>query len=174
MTATLVDVAPASELLGLERGQFLHAGPPIAWDRASGPLRGALMGGAALEGLVDDPEDAVALFASGTGSRWSRATTAPRSARWPAWSRRRMWMFVLEDPPAAAVLCSLNEGLGKVLRYGAYGPDVLDPAALDGRRARPAAAGRGTRGPGRSTSPGSSPRCCRWATRPTTATGPAR
>ena len=56
--ATLVDVAPASEVLGLERGEFLHAGPPIAWDRASGPLRGALMGGAALEGLVEDPEDA--------------------------------------------------------------------------------------------------------------------
>ena len=35
--------------------------------RASGPLRGALMAGAALEGLVDDPEDAVALFESGTG-----------------------------------------------------------------------------------------------------------
>ena len=48
------------------RGEFLHAGPPIAWDRASGPLRGALMGGAALEGLVDDPEDAVALFEAGT------------------------------------------------------------------------------------------------------------
>ena len=42
--ARLVDVAPASELLGLERGQFLHAGPPIDWARAPGPLRGALMG----------------------------------------------------------------------------------------------------------------------------------
>ncbi len=48
------------------------------------------------------------------------------------------------------------------------------PAALDGRRARAAAAGRRPASTGRSTSPGSSPRCCRWATRPTTATGPAR
>ena len=55
VSATLVDVGPASEVLGLERGQFLHAGPPIGWDRTAGPLRGALMGGAALEGLVDDP-----------------------------------------------------------------------------------------------------------------------
>ena len=37
VTATLVDVVPASEVLGLERGQFLHAGPPIEWARASGP-----------------------------------------------------------------------------------------------------------------------------------------
>ena len=41
VTAHLVDVAPASKVLGLEKGQFLHAGPPIGWDRASGPLRGA-------------------------------------------------------------------------------------------------------------------------------------
>ena len=40
VTATLVDVAPASEVLGLQRGEFLHAGPPITWERASGPMRG--------------------------------------------------------------------------------------------------------------------------------------
>ena len=37
--AELVDVRPASEALGLERGTFLHAGPPLDWDRASGPMR---------------------------------------------------------------------------------------------------------------------------------------
>jgi hypothetical protein len=38
-----------------------------------------------------------------------------------------MWMFVLEDPETGArTHCTLNEGLGKVLRYGAYSPDVLD------------------------------------------------
>ena len=78
--AVLVDVAPASEVLGLEPGQFLHAGPPITWDRASGPLRGALMGGAALEGLVDDPEDAVALFEAGT-SVTPGALPPPRRGR---------------------------------------------------------------------------------------------
>jgi Protein of unknown function (DUF1116) len=37
-----------------------------------------------------------------------------------------MWMFVLEDPASGRrTYCSLNEGLGKVLRYGAYGPEVL-------------------------------------------------
>lgn len=42
--AALVDVRPATEALGLEAGTFLHAGPPIAWERTSGPLRGALIG----------------------------------------------------------------------------------------------------------------------------------
>ncbi|HEX6148626.1 DUF1116 domain-containing protein [Nocardioides sp.] len=127
VTAHLVDVAPASELLGLERGQFLHAGPPIGWDRAPGPLRGALMGGAALEGLVDDPEDAVRLFESGDGV--SLEPCHHRGAVGPMAGvvTPSMWMFVLEDLASGRrTYCSLNEGLGKVLRYGAYGPEVLE------------------------------------------------
>jgi len=126
VTAHLVDVAPASEVLGLEPGQFLHAGPPIAWERASGPLRGALMGGAALEGLVEDPEDAVALFEKGTDV--SLEPCHHRGAVGPMAGvvTPSMWMFVLEDlATGARTHCSLNEGLGKVLRYGAYGPEVL-------------------------------------------------
>jgi hypothetical protein len=57
-TATLVDVRPASEVVGLERGTFLHAGPPITWERASGPMRGALIGAVLFEGLADTAEDA--------------------------------------------------------------------------------------------------------------------
>lgn len=124
--AMLVDVAPASELLGLERGQFLHAGPPIAWDRTPGPLRGALMGGAALEGLVEDPEDAVPLFEAGADV--SLEPCHHRSAVGPMAGvvTPSMWMFVLEDPSSGhRTYCSLNEGLGKVLRYGAYSPEVL-------------------------------------------------
>ncbi|MCW2798259.1 DUF1116 domain-containing protein [Nocardioides sp.] len=126
VTATLVDVVPASKALDLAPGQFLHAGPPIAWDRASGPLRGALMGGAALEGLVDDPEAAAALFESGSNVSLEpchhRHTVGPMAGV----VTPSMWMFVLEDPATGRrTHCSLNEGLGKVLRYGAYSPDVL-------------------------------------------------
>ena len=126
VTAHLVDVVPASEALGLEKGEFLHAGPPIAWDRTSGPLRGALMGGAALEGLVEDPEDAPAIFEAGDGVSLEpchhRATVGPMAGV----VTPSMWMFVLEDlETGRRTHCSLNEGLGKVLRYGAYGPEVL-------------------------------------------------
>src|SRR5262249_21977570 len=56
--AHLVDVVQAGPALGLAPGQFLHAGPPISWDRASGPMRGALMGAAVFEGLTTGPEAA--------------------------------------------------------------------------------------------------------------------
>ncbi|HET8959268.1 DUF1116 domain-containing protein [Nocardioides sp.] len=125
--AMLVDVGPASAILGLEPGHFLHAGPPITWDRASGPLRGALMGAAALEGLVDDPEDAGPLFER--GQHVSLEPCHHRGAVGPMAGvvTPSMWMFVLEDPDTGArTHCTLNEGLGKVLRYGAYAPEVLD------------------------------------------------
>ena len=65
--ADLVDVRPAHEALGIEKGTFLHAGPPITWDRASGPLKGALIGAMLFEGLADTAEEAEAKLAKGDG-----------------------------------------------------------------------------------------------------------
>ncbi|MGN6131222.1 MAG: DUF1116 domain-containing protein [Nocardioidaceae bacterium] len=125
--AMLVDVVPASEAVGLRKGEFLHAGPPLLWENASGPMRGALMGAAALEGLVDDPEDAVALFEAGAAVSFEpchhRSAVGPMAGV----VSPSMWMFVIEDPATGRrTYCSLNEGLGKVLRYGAYSPEVLE------------------------------------------------
>jgi hypothetical protein len=123
--ALLVDVMPAGDVLGLDRGDFLHAGPPIEWDRATGPLRGALMGAAAFEGVVAEPEQAAALFGAGTlrlEPCHDHRAVGPMAGVVSA----SMWLFVLEDPRTGALAyCSLNEGLGKVLRYGAFSPDVL-------------------------------------------------
>jgi hypothetical protein len=123
--ARLVDVLPAGEVLGLGPSDFLHAGPPIDWARASGPMRGALIGAAIFEGLAATPEDAEALLARGAGytldSCHHHATVGPMAGV----VSRSMWLFVLEDG-ARRTYCSLNEGLGKVLRYGAYGPEVLE------------------------------------------------
>src|SRR5262245_33961310 len=46
----LVDVVPAGLAVGLERHQLLHAGPPVTWEAASGPLRGAILGACLYEG----------------------------------------------------------------------------------------------------------------------------
>ena len=125
--ATLVDVRPASEALGLEPGRFLHAGPPVDWERASGPLRGALIGAMLLEGLADSPDAAEAALASGDGVGWEpchhRGAVGPMAGV----VTPSMWVFELRDEVHGNTSwCSLNEGLGKVLRYGAYGPEVID------------------------------------------------
>ena len=125
--AHLVDVLPATEALGLERGQFLHAGPPVDWDRASGPMRGALVGAVLFEGLASSPEEAERLLAAGQGVSWepchSRGAVGPMAGV----VSPSMWVFCLRDEVSgASSWCSLNEGLGKVLRYGAYGTEVIE------------------------------------------------
>ena len=126
-TAQLVDVAPAREVLRLDHGAFLHAGPPIEWARASGPLRGALIGAMLFEGLAGTPEQAERQLASGTriglDSCHHHGAVGPMAGV----VSPSMWMLVLEDPVTGRrAYCSLNEGLGKVLRYGAYAQPVIE------------------------------------------------
>jgi hypothetical protein len=123
--AYLTDVLPARDALGLRPGEFLHAGPPVTWDRAGGPLRGALMGAAVFEGLASDPEAAAGIAASG-GFTLDPCHHHGAVGPMAGVVSPSMWMFVLEDPATGRkAFCSLNEGLGKVLRYGAYSADVL-------------------------------------------------
>jgi hypothetical protein len=121
-----VDVRPASEVLGLGPREFLHAGPPVTWERASGPLRGALIGAMIYEGLAGSVEDAERLGASGglaLAPCHSRGAVGPMAGVVSA----SMPVSVIEDEEyGGRSYCTLNEGLGKVLRYGAYSPDVIE------------------------------------------------
>jgi Protein of unknown function (DUF1116) len=124
--AQLVDVVRAGAALDLQPGEFLHAGPPVTWERAAGPLRGALMGAAVFERLADTPEAAAQLAGQGA---FVLAPCHSRNAVGPMAGviSPSMWLFVLADPATGRrTYCSLNEGLGKVLRYGAFSPDVLE------------------------------------------------
>ncbi|TMR06663.1 DUF1116 domain-containing protein [Actinomadura soli] len=122
----LVDVRPAREVLGLDKATFLHAGPPLEWERASGPMRGALIGAMLLEGLAETPlgaEHALERGAAALEPCHHHATVGPMAGV----VSPSMWMLVVEDAEhGGTAYCSLNEGLGKVLRYGAYGPEVID------------------------------------------------
>jgi Protein of unknown function (DUF1116) len=122
----LVDVKPASEAVHLAPGEFLHAGPPIDWASASGPLRGALIGAILYEGLAGTAEEAALLAERGGISLepcHHRGAVGPMAGV----VSPSMPMFVLADASRdGTAFCTLNEGLGKVLRYGAYGPEVID------------------------------------------------
>ncbi|MEU8172614.1 DUF1116 domain-containing protein [Microbispora hainanensis] len=123
----LTGVRPAREALGLAAGEFFHAGPPITWERASGPMRGALVGAMLFEGLAATPEEAEDRLASGAGitldSCHHHRTVGPMAGL----VSPSMWMLEVADAEhGGTAYCSLNEGLGKVLRYGAYGPEVID------------------------------------------------
>ena len=124
--AHLVDVRPAEEVLGLPARTLLHAGPPIEWADASGPLRGALIGACLFEGWAGTPEEAERLLADGAVSLdpcHHHSAVGPMAGV----TSPSMWMWCLEDPVhEGRAYSNLNEGLGKVLRYGAYSDEVLD------------------------------------------------
>jgi len=126
-TAELVDVRPAHECLDMEKGMFFHAGPPMEWEQASGPMRGALIGAMIYEGLAQTPEQAEAALASGNGITLDPCHHHNSVGPMAGVVSPSMWMFELKDTVhGGTAYCTLNEGLGKVLRYGAYGPEVLD------------------------------------------------
>lgn len=123
----LVGIARAVEVIpGMHRHRILHAGPPITWPRMSGPLRGAIIGGVILEGLASNEGTAVAMIERGeiefvpchhhhAVGPMAGVTTAS------------MPVYIIENKPfGLRAFSNLNEGYGKVLRYGAYGKEVLD------------------------------------------------
>ena len=121
----LIDVRPAREALGLGDRQLLHSGPPIAWDRMAGPVRGAVIGACLFEGWAADAAGAAALASSGA---IGFAPCHQRGAVGPMAGIVSPSMPVVVVENAAAGTrghATLNEGLGKVLRFGAYDASVL-------------------------------------------------
>jgi hypothetical protein len=110
---------------GMQKNLILHAGPPITWERMCGPMRGAVMGALIYEGIVETPEDAEKLAASGEieyAPCHEHATVGPMagivSPSMPVW-------ILKNEEYGNYGYCTLNEGLGKVLRYGAYSEEVV-------------------------------------------------
>lgn len=122
----LVDIAPAGDVVpGMKKNLILHAGPPITWDRMCGPMRGAVIGGLIYEGLAQNREEAEELSASGDiifDPCHHHDAVGPMAGvvtySMPVW--------VVENRAFGnRGYCTLNEGLGKVLRYGAFSDDVV-------------------------------------------------
>jgi Protein of unknown function (DUF1116) len=122
----LTGVRRAREVVpGMRDNLLLHAGPPITWDRMSGPLRGAVIGALLFEKLAEDEKEAVALVERGEidfEPCHHHATVGPMAGVTSA----SMQVYTVEDTAHGhRTFSNLNEGYGKVLRYGAYAPEVL-------------------------------------------------
>ncbi|HVT19529.1 MAG TPA: DUF1116 domain-containing protein [Thermoanaerobaculia bacterium] len=122
----LTAVESAREAIpGMRDDLLLHAGPPIEWARASGPLRGAVIGALLYEGLAGDEAAAAALVERGAvelAPCHHHGAVGPMAGVISA----SMAVYVVEDPTLGhRTFSTLNEGYGKVLRYGAFSADVL-------------------------------------------------
>ncbi|MBP8110658.1 MAG: DUF1116 domain-containing protein [Caldilineaceae bacterium] len=119
-------VAPAREVIpGMRDDLILHAGPPITWDRMSGPMQGAVIGGILYEGLAADAAEAVALVQSG-GVDFEPCHHHSAVGPMAGVTTASMMVYRVENVTHGNwAFSTLNEGYGKVLRYGAYAPEVL-------------------------------------------------
>jgi hypothetical protein len=116
-----LDVIP-----GMREDLLLHAGPPITWERASGPMRGAITGALIFEGKATDEASAHKLVESGQielePCHHHQSVGPMAGVICPSMS-----VYILENQTHGNMSYSnLNEGYGKVLRYGAYSKEVLD------------------------------------------------
>lgn len=115
-----------NDIPNMTKKTILHAGPPVKWENMSGPLRGAIIGGLIYEGLAKNEEEAIALAASGEitfDSCHHHSAVGPMAGvvtySMPVW-------IVENKAYGNKAYCTLNEGLGKVLRFGAYQQEVID------------------------------------------------
>lgn len=122
----LTGVSTAGESIpGMDGRIILHSGPPIGWDAMCGPQRGAVLGAILFEGWADTLADARVLVERGTVRLepcHHHAAVGPMagiiSPSMPVW--------IVKDMTGGNVAyCNMNEGLGKVLRFGAHGDEVL-------------------------------------------------
>ena len=109
---------------GMTDRTILHAGPPISWERMCGPTRGAVMGALVYEGWVETPQGAEKLAASDEIAfdpcHHHHAVGPMAGVISPS-----MPVWIVENIEFGnRAYCTLNEGLGKVLRYGAFGEEV--------------------------------------------------
>jgi len=123
----LADVARAGDLipaLDAER-LILHAGPPIEWSRMCGPLRGAVCGAIVFEGWAPDLAAAEKLAAAG-GARFAPNHDFGAVGPMTGITTRSMPLLVVENRAFGnRALCAINEGLGKVMRFGGNDAEVL-------------------------------------------------
>ncbi|MCK4642473.1 DUF1116 domain-containing protein [bacterium] len=110
----------------LDDSTFLHAGPPVTWEKMCGPMKGGMIGGMLYERLASSEKEAVEKLSSGAinfDPCHHHSTVGPMAGvvtpNMPVW--------IIENKTYGnKAYCTLNEGLGKVLRYGAFAPEVIE------------------------------------------------
>jgi hypothetical protein len=123
----LADVRRAGELIPeLDAGRLmLHAGPPIEWSRMCGPLKGAVCGAIVFEGWAPDLAAAEKLAAQG-GVQFAPNHHFGAVGPMTGITTRSMPLLVVENRAFGnRAVCALNEGLGKVMRFGGNDAEVL-------------------------------------------------
>jgi NifU-like protein involved in Fe-S cluster formation len=111
---------------GMTKTTILHAGPPITFDKMSGPMKGAVTGALVFEGLAKDIDEAYEVAASG------QITFAPCHEHncvgsMAGVTSASMFMHIVENKTYGNIAyTNLSEQMAKILRMGANDQSVID------------------------------------------------
>ena len=121
-----VDVVPAKTVIPELNGKvLLHAGPPIDFGEMTGPMQGSCIGAALYEGWAADEEEALADL-SGGAVKFIPCHHVNAVGPMGGITSANMPVMVVENRTFGnRAYCTLNEGIGKVLRFGAYSEEVI-------------------------------------------------
>ncbi|MFZ2648707.1 MAG: DUF1116 domain-containing protein [Burkholderiaceae bacterium] len=123
----LVDVAlHARDVWPEMERTLLHAGAPIPWERMCGPMRGSMIGALLYEGWADTSDAAEAMLARGE-VRFAPCHDFNAVGPMSGIISPSMPIFIVRNAVHGNVAYSnMSEGIGRVLRFGANGPDVIE------------------------------------------------
>lgn len=123
----LVDVVPAKSVIEiLNEKVLLHAGPPIEYKNMTGPMQGSCIGAVLFEGWAEDEKSARELLESGA-VKFSPCHHVNAVGPMGGITSANMPVLVVENKLDGSVAyCTMNEGIGKVLRFGAFSEEVVN------------------------------------------------
>ncbi len=125
----LVDVKLAKEVVDVfkeDRKLILHAGPPIEYKNMTGPMQGSCVGAVLYEEWASSEKEARDLLESGA-IEFMPCHHANAVGPMGGITTRNMPMLVVENKyDGTTAYCIMNEGIGKVLRFGAYDQEVIN------------------------------------------------
>ena len=119
-------VRPAKELISeLKEKVLLHAGPPIKYENMTEPMQGSCVGAILYEGWANNEKEALEMLERGE-IEFIPCHHVNAVGPMGGITSMNMPMFVVEDEYNKTVgYCIMNEGIGKVLRFGAYDSEVV-------------------------------------------------
>ncbi len=123
----LVDVVPAGSVISQLKGHtLLHAGPPIDYPEMTEPMQGACVGAALFEGWADNEADARQMLENGDVTFMCNHEVQAVGPMGGITSAHMAVLVVQNKLKDNFAYCTMNEGIGKVLRFGAYSQEVID------------------------------------------------
>ena len=123
----LLDVVAAKSVISeLDGKVLLHSGPPTVWEKMPHPMQGSCIGAALFEGWAETEEEAQKMLENGEVTFIPCHSVNAVGPMGGITSANMPVVVVQNKAGDKEAYCNLNEGIGAVLRFGAYGEEVIN------------------------------------------------